>query len=86
MNYSGQDSVLREKTERSVVKSQQQLLADFEAVVAQHRSYLMRIAVASTRNPADAEDVVHRGLWASDEWHRVRLEGGKLLDGRGGGA
>ena len=62
MNYSGQESVLREKTERAVVKSQQQRLAEFEAVVAQHRSYLMRIAVASTRNPTDAEDVVQEAL------------------------
>lgn len=42
--------------------SHAQRLADFESVVARHRSYLMRIAVASTRNPADAEDVVQEAL------------------------
>jgi RNA polymerase sigma-70 factor (ECF subfamily) len=44
------------------VDRQKQLLADFESAVAQHRPYLMRIAVASTRNPADAEDVVQEAL------------------------
>jgi len=44
------------------VESQEQLLADFEAAATEHRSFLMQIAVASTRNPADAEDVVQDAL------------------------
>jgi RNA polymerase sigma-70 factor (ECF subfamily) len=43
--------------------------AGFEAEVRKHRSFLIKIAVASTRNVADAEDIVqealmrgHRGL------------------------
>ncbi len=43
--------------------------AGFEAEVRKHRPFLMKIAVASTRNVADAEDIVqealmrgHRGL------------------------
>src|SRR5437667_2013213 len=35
---------------------------DFEAAARQHRSFLLQIAVASTRNPTDAEDVVQEAL------------------------
>lgn len=42
--------------------SQDQLRADFESVASEHRSFLMQIAVASTRNPTDAEDVVQEAL------------------------
>ena len=35
---------------------------DFDAAVLEHRSFLLKIAVASTRNPADAEDVVQEAL------------------------
>jgi len=35
---------------------------DFEAAALEHRSFLLKIAVASTRNPADAEDVVQEAL------------------------
>jgi len=35
---------------------------DFEAAAREHRSFLLQIAVASTRNPADAEDVVQEAL------------------------
>jgi RNA polymerase sigma-70 factor (ECF subfamily) len=42
---------------------------DFERAAAEHRPFLMQVAVASTRNVADAEDIVqeallraHRGL------------------------
>ncbi|MBI4472390.1 MAG: RNA polymerase sigma factor, partial [Acidobacteria bacterium] len=35
---------------------------DFEAAAQQHRSFLLQIAVASTRNPSDAEDVVQEAL------------------------
>lgn len=35
---------------------------DFDQVVREHRSFLIRIAVASTRNAADAEDVVQEAL------------------------
>lgn len=35
---------------------------EFESVVSEHRSFLMQIAVASTRNPTDAEDVVQEAL------------------------
>src|SRR5712671_4455251 len=35
---------------------------DFEAAVREHRSFLFKIAVASTRNPDDAEDVVQEAL------------------------
>ena len=35
---------------------------DFEAAAREHRSFLLHIAVASTRNPTDAEDVVQEAL------------------------
>ena len=35
---------------------------DFEAAAQEHRPFLLHIAVASTRNPTDAEDVVQEAL------------------------
>ena len=35
---------------------------DFEAAAQEYRSFLLKIAVASTRNPTDAEDVVQEAL------------------------
>src|SRR5439155_1001335 len=35
---------------------------DFEAAAREHRSFLLQIAVASTRNATDAEDVVQEAL------------------------
>jgi RNA polymerase sigma-70 factor (ECF subfamily) len=35
---------------------------DFEAAAREHRTFLLQIAVASTRNPSDAEDVVQEAL------------------------
>src|SRR5215471_13404930 len=35
---------------------------DFDAAAREHRSFLLQIAVASTRNPIDAEDVVQEAL------------------------
>ena len=35
---------------------------DFEAAAQEYRSFLLQIAVASTRNPTDAEDVVQEAL------------------------
>src|SRR5690348_1506588 len=35
---------------------------DFDAAAREHRPFLMQIAVASTRNPTDAEDVVQEAL------------------------
>ena len=35
---------------------------DFEAAAREHRPFLLQIAVASTRNPTDAEDVVQEAL------------------------
>jgi RNA polymerase sigma-70 factor (ECF subfamily) len=35
---------------------------DFEKAAREHRSFLLQIAVASTRNPTDAEDVVQEAL------------------------
>ena len=35
---------------------------DFEAAARQHRSFLLQIAVASARNPTDAEDIVQEAL------------------------
>lgn len=35
---------------------------DFEAAAREHRSFLLKIAVASTRNPTDAEDIVQEAL------------------------
>src|SRR5262250_1895265 len=35
---------------------------DFEAAAREHRPFLLQIAVASTRNPMDAEDVVQEAL------------------------
>lgn len=44
------------------MQSQEQLLANFEAAAAEHRGFLMQIAVASARNPTDAEDIVQEAL------------------------
>ncbi|HEV8592299.1 MAG TPA: RNA polymerase sigma factor, partial [Pyrinomonadaceae bacterium] len=35
---------------------------DFEAAAREHRSFLLQIAVASTRNTTDAEDIVQEAL------------------------
>jgi len=35
---------------------------DFETAAREHRSFLLQIAVASTRNPTDAEDIVQEAL------------------------
>src|SRR5678815_723674 len=35
---------------------------DFEAAAREHRSFLLQIAVASTRNASDAEDIVQEAL------------------------
>jgi RNA polymerase sigma-70 factor, ECF subfamily len=35
---------------------------DFEAAAREHRAFLLQIAVASTRNPTDAEDIVQEAL------------------------
>src|ERR1051326_1931699 len=35
---------------------------DFEAAAREHRPFLLQIAVASTRNPDDAEDIVQEAL------------------------
>ena len=35
---------------------------DFDAAAREHRAFLLQIAVASTRNPTDAEDVVQEAL------------------------
>ena len=35
---------------------------DFEAAAREHRPFLLQIAVASTRNPIDAEDIVQEAL------------------------
>src|SRR5712671_926886 len=35
---------------------------DFDAAAHEHRSFLLQIAVASTRNATDAEDVVQEAL------------------------
>jgi RNA polymerase sigma-70 factor (ECF subfamily) len=35
---------------------------DFEAAAREHRSFLLQIAVASARNPSDAEDIVQEAL------------------------
>src|SRR5690349_11216616 len=35
---------------------------NFEAAAREHRPFLLQIAVASTRNPTDAEDVVQEAL------------------------
>src|SRR6186713_303686 len=35
---------------------------DFEAAAREHRPFLLQIAVASARNPTDAEDIVQEAL------------------------
>src|SRR5687768_2546145 len=35
---------------------------DFETAAREHRQFLLQIAVASTRNPTDAEDIVQEAL------------------------
>ena len=69
MNSLAPNTVLKSSDQDQVVPAAAVGPIDFELAAEEHRPYLMRIAVASTRNVADAEDVVqealmraHRGL------------------------
>ena len=69
MNSLAPNTVLKSSDQDQVVPAAEVGSIDFELAAEEHRPYLMRIAVASTRNVADAEDVVqealmraHRGL------------------------
>ena len=70
MNSLAPDSVIK-KSDRKPDRRADFVVdeAGFEAEVRKHRAFLIKIAVASTRNVADAEDIVqealmrgHRGL------------------------
>ncbi len=63
MNSLAPDSVLdKDKPERPDTSDTMAAEIDFDAAAREHRPYLMRIAVASTRNVHDAEDVVQEAL------------------------
>lgn len=63
MNSLTSDSVLKkDETAPVLAKKTDNSEGNFDIAVAQHRSFLMRIAVASTRNVDDAEDIVQEAL------------------------
>jgi RNA polymerase sigma-70 factor (ECF subfamily) len=69
VNSLAPNSVIKSSNQEQVVPEAVDSSVDFGLVAEEHRPYLMRIAVASTRNVSDAEDVVqealmraHRGL------------------------
>ena len=59
MNSLAPDSVLKNDEGKSKTAGFE---GNFELAVAEHRSFLMQIAVASTRNVDDAEDIVQEAL------------------------
>ena len=69
LNSLPRDTVLKSSDSEPVLPAATDRRIDFDRAVEEHRSYLIRIAVASTRNVSDAEDIVqealmraHRGL------------------------
>ena len=69
MNSLSPDTVLESSDPEQVLPAAAESPIDFDGAAEEHRPYLMRIAVASTRNVSDAEDIVqealmraHRGL------------------------
>ena len=69
VNSLAPNTVLKSSDQEQIVSESVDSPIDFERAAEEHRPYLMRIAVASTRNVSDAEDVVqealmraHRGL------------------------
>jgi RNA polymerase sigma-70 factor, ECF subfamily len=58
MSGGGQGAVIR--TMKTVAVRADEI--DFDAAAQEHRSFLLQIAVASTRNASDAEDVVQEAL------------------------
>ena len=69
MNSLAPNTVLNNSDQKQRVSAGADGSVDFERAVGENRAFLMRIAVASTRNVSDAEDVVqdalmraHRGI------------------------
>ena len=69
MNSLAPNTVLKSGDQEHVVLASADNPVDFDRAAEEYRPYLMRIAVASTRNVSDAEDIVqealmraHRGL------------------------
>ena len=69
LNSLSRDTVLKSSDSEPVLPAAADRPIDFGGAAEEHRPYVMRIAVASTRNVSDAEDTVqealmraHRGL------------------------
>ena len=62
MNSLAPHTVFKKGEQEKNVSRTADLGVDFDLAAAEHRPFLMRIAVASTRNVADAEDIVQEAL------------------------
>ena len=69
VNSLAPNTVIKSSDQEQAVSTPVDSPVDFEQAAEEHRPFLMRIAVASTRNVSDAEDIVqealmraHRGL------------------------
>lgn len=62
MNSLASDSVFKQDKGKSASSGTKRFEDDFEIAATEHRSFLMKIAVASTRNVDDAEDIVQEAL------------------------
>ena len=62
MNSLAPHTVLKKDEREKTASESADFAAEFEQAAAQHRPFLMQIAVASTRNVADAEDIVQEAL------------------------
>ena len=62
MNFSAPNSVLENDEGKPTLSKTVGFEGDFALTVTEHRPFLMRIAVASTRNVDDAEDIVQEAL------------------------
>lgn len=62
MNSLASHIVLKKGQQEKTVSRTAALAVDFDLAAAEQRPFLMRIAVASTRNVADAEDIVQEAL------------------------
>ena len=62
MNSLASHIVLKKGQQEKTVSRTADLAVDFDLAAAEQRPFLMRIAVASTRNVADAEDIVQEAL------------------------
>ena len=62
MNSLASNTVLKNSDPEQLALEAEKSRLDFDRAAREHRPFLMRIAVASTRNVSDAEDIVQEAL------------------------